>query len=117
MLAEHNVLCAGTRSPRGGYKEKLQRLKPTWFCTAYVVAESHDPQNVSSADTTPIGRLAFPGYFRYVASQSRNVLYQSSLFCGFRIQWPSSGKIMSFDGTPCCWSAVKNSRLCVYGTR
>ena len=30
-------------------------------------------------------------YFKYVASQSRNVLYHSSLFCGLRIQCPSSG--------------------------
>ena len=31
--------------------------------------------------------------------QSMNVLYQSTLFCGFRTQWPSSGKSSSFDGT------------------
>ena len=40
-------------------------------------------------------------HLRYFASQSRNVAYQTWLFCGFSTQWPSSGKITSFDGTPC----------------
>src|SRR5271156_2014231 len=52
-------------------------------------------------------------YFRYFASQSRNVSYQNWLFCGFRTQWPSSGKSTSFDGTPCRCSAEKNSISCV----
>jgi hypothetical protein len=56
-------------------------------------------------------------YFKYSASQSRKVLYQSWLFCGFNTQCPSSGKITSFDGTACARSAVKNSKSCVYGTR
>lgn len=41
-------------------------------------------------------RARMPGtvrltHFRYVASHSCTVLYQSSLFCGFKIQCPSSG--------------------------
>ena len=56
-------------------------------------------------------------YFKYVAIQSNTVAYQYWLFCGFRIQCPSSGKSSSFDGTPCRCNAEKNSRLCVYGTR
>src|SRR5205807_2118923 len=51
------------------------------------------------------------------ASQSKNVLYQNWLFCGFSTQCPSSGKTTSFDGTPCRCSALKNSSDCVYGTR
>src|SRR6185437_345031 len=43
--------------------------------------------------------------------QSRTVWYQSKLFCGFRIQWPSSGKSTSFDGTFSCCSTVKSCRL------
>src|SRR5438876_929937 len=56
-------------------------------------------------------------YLTYVASQSKNVLYQNCAFCGFSTQWPSSGKTTSFDGTPCRCSALKNSSDCVYGTR
>jgi len=52
-------------------------------------------------------------HFKYVASQSRNVLYQNWLFCGFEIQCPSSGKTASFEGTSCLCYAEKNSRLCV----
>src|ERR1700676_2466495 len=37
-------------------------------------------------------------YSRYAASQSENVLYQSRLFCGFRIQSHSSGYTTNFDG-------------------
>ncbi len=62
-------------------------------------------------------RLSRLPYFRYVASHSRNVLYQNRLFCGFSIQWPSSGKTTSRDGTSCLCKAENNSRLCVYGTR
>src|SRR6266478_3554452 len=56
-------------------------------------------------------------YFTYIATQSRNVLYQNWLFRGFKTQWPSSGNTTSFEGTPCRWSVLKNSRDCVYGTR
>ena len=58
-----------------------------------------------------------PLYFTYVANQSKNVLYQSWLFCGFNIQCPSSGNTINFDGTPCRCSALNNSIDCVYGTR
>jgi hypothetical protein len=34
---------------------------------------------------------ALEDYSKYAASHSENDLYQSWLFCGFRIQWPSSG--------------------------
>jgi hypothetical protein len=30
--------------------------------------------------------------------QSRKVRYQSTLFWGFKIQWPSSGNRSNFDG-------------------
>ena len=43
----------------------------------------------------------------------KSVLYHSRLFCGFRIQCPSSGYTTNFDGTFCRCIAVKNSRLCV----
>src|SRR5580765_357611 len=33
--------------------------------------------------------------------QSMTVLYQSTLFCGFSTQWPSSGNSSNFDGTFC----------------
>src|SRR5260370_15119550 len=56
-------------------------------------------------------------YFTYVATQSKNVLYQNCAFCGFSTQCPSSGKTTSFDGTPCRCSALKNSSDCLYGTR
>ena len=56
-------------------------------------------QSVSSARSG--GRAALRDLdFKYTASQSRNVLYQHCEFCGFNTQWPSSGKITSFDGTP-----------------
>ena len=62
----------------------------------------------------PVMKLVEAGYF---FSQPNTSPYQARLFAGFRIQWPSSGKTTSFDGTSCRCSAVKNSRLCVYGTR
>src|ERR1700684_2134414 len=39
-------------------------------------------------------------------SHSRNVLYHSRVFCGFRTQCPSSGKTSSLDGTFCSCKAV-----------
>ena len=56
-------------------------------------------------------------YFIHCPSQSKNVLYQNCAFCGFKIQCPSSGNTISFDGTPCLCSVLKNSSDCVYGTR
>jgi len=55
----------------------------------------------------------FRAYFTYSAIQLSTTLYQYWLFCGFSTQWPSSGKISNFDGTPWVCSAEKNSRLCV----
>src|SRR5882672_2888436 len=61
--------------------------------------------------------ISSPTYFVYLSTHSRNVLYQNWLFNGFNTQCPSSGKITSFDGTPCRCNALKNSNDCVYGTR
>ena len=38
-------------------------------------------------------------FFVQVSIQSRKVWYQSTLFCGFSIQWPSSGNSRSLEGT------------------
>src|ERR1022692_4310930 len=63
-------------------------------------------------------RLFLSAYFLTQESiQSMNVLYQSTLFCGFRTQWPSSGKSSSFDGTFCSCRAVNNSSAWLSGTR
>ena len=56
-------------------------------------------------------------FFTQESIQSMNVLYQSTLFCGFETQWPSSGKSSSFDGTFCSCSAVNNCIPCPTGTR
>src|SRR5580704_16634782 len=56
-------------------------------------------------------------FFVQLSTQLRNVLYQSALFCGFRTQWPSSGKSRSSDGTLRICSAVKSSSACEYGMR
>ena len=68
---------------------------------------------VENAIPAEIPILFASDYSRYAASQSENVLYQRRLFCGLRIQCPSSGYTTSFDGTFCRCIAVKNSRLCV----
>src|SRR5260370_15186004 len=78
-------------------------------CMIFVLGRS-DP-----VGTPQLARLI--RYFTYVASQSRNVLYQNWLFCGFKIQCPSSGKTTNFDGTPCPCTALQNSSDCVNGTR
>ena len=70
-----------------------------------------------SEESAPHCSRAARDYFTYVASQSRNVLYQSWLFCGFSTQCPSSGKTRSLEGTPWRCKALKNSSDCVYGTR
>ena len=49
--------------------------------------------------------------------QSINVAYHNSLFCGLPIQWPSSGKSISFDGVFCVCNAVKSCIPCPTGTR
>jgi cold-inducible RNA-binding protein len=53
----------------------------------------------------------------YWLSHSITVAYQNWLFCGFKIQWPSSGNCTSFEGTFICCSAVKSCWLCPTGTR
>lgn len=45
--------------------------------------------------------------------QSRNELYQSTLFCGFRTQWPSSGNSNNLDGTFWSCNDVKSCSPCV----
>src|SRR5438270_8061170 len=55
--------------------------------------------------------------FRYFLNQSRTLLNQNSEFCGFRIQWPSSGKIISFESTPFNCKVEYNCKLWSYGTR
>ena len=40
------------------------------------------------------------------STHSRNVLYQSMLFCGFSTQCPSSGNTSSSDGTLCICNSV-----------
>ena len=44
--------------------------------------------------------------FAYWFSHSITVAYQNWLFCGFKIQWPSSGNCTSFEGTFICCNAV-----------
>ena len=43
---------------------------------------------------------------RYFFSHACTSTYQNALFCGLRIQCPSSGNTTSRDGTPCRCSAV-----------
>src|SRR6185369_16537875 len=54
---------------------------------------------------------------RYVCSQSMTVLCHRHELPGFSTQWPSSGKVRSFDGTPWTCSAVKSWRPWPKGTR
>ena len=63
---------------------------------------------ISNKDTLPEGLRA---YFVHSPIHSRNVLYHSTLFCGFSTQWPSSGKSNSFDGTFCNCSDVNNCKI------
>ena len=37
----------------------------------------------------------------YFVSQANTSLCQYALLAGFSTQWPSSGKLINFDGTPC----------------
>ena len=51
----------------------------------------------------------FPaGSFVHWSTQSLTVFHQSSEFCGFSTQCPSSGKYSIFDGTPIRCSVVKS---------
>src|SRR5258706_5547024 len=57
----------------------------------------------------------FAGAEAFVHSpiHSRNVWYHRTLFCGFRIQWPSSGNSSSLDGIFWSCKAVKSCKPCV----
>jgi len=75
--------------------------------------ELHEAAELRSAD----GRVGRPyvvlvtphAYFpTHRSTQSFTVLYQSWEFCGFRTQWPSSGKYSIFDGMPSICSVVKS---------
>ena len=50
-------------------------------------------------------------YFRYFPNQSITFEYQNSEFCGFSIQCPSSGKTISFEGTPFNCNVVYSWKL------
>ncbi len=104
----------GRRFERGTLTRAASRVKPFGFASWTTMAKSEklaplarracaSCPNASSLDSLREAGCGTPCalYLRYVASQSRKVLYQSSLFCGFWIQWPSSGKSSSFEGTPC----------------
>src|SRR5262245_6811630 len=60
---------------------------------------------------------AFGFTVAYFDSQPCTSLHQRRWFCGFKIQWPSSGKITSRLGTFIRWSAVNIDKCSVYGTR
>ena len=45
-------------------------------------------------------------YLHHLSSQSKYSLCQNSAFCGLRIQWHSSGKTISLDGTPIICAAL-----------
>ncbi len=56
-------------------------------------------------------RFLRPAPYRYFLSHSRTCPYQNALFCGSRIQWPSSGMTMKREGTPCrCSREIADSR-------
>ena len=74
-----------------------------------------DPDTRPRCPVRPIGPTQ--GFFSQESSQSMTVLYQKTLFCGFEIQWPSSGNSTSFDGTFWSCSAVNNCIPWPTGTR
>lgn len=45
-------------------------------------------------------------HLHHLSSQSKYSLCQNSAFCGLRIQWHSSGKTMSLEGTPIICAAL-----------
>lgn len=55
-----------------------------------MVARQGGDEFMVISSTTPL--VPVPGYFVHWSTQSFTVLYQSREFCGFRTQWPSSGK-------------------------
>ena len=60
---------------------------------------------------------AFPPRRRYFFSQANTSLCQYSLFVGLNTQWPSSGKLMNFDGTLSRCSVVNSCCPSLTGTR
>jgi hypothetical protein len=56
-------------------------------------------------------------HFKCLSIQSNTVLCQNWEFAGFKTQWPSSGKSISFDSTPMRWTAVNNCMPSPSGTR
>src|SRR5262249_40932479 len=58
-----------------------------------------------------------PEGLRWRATKSSQVSYQILMLRGLRIQWFSSGKTSSSDGTPWCCSASKSASASPIGTR
>src|ERR1700739_227087 len=85
------------------------------FFTIHACSGRQVPSRTSPFESSVPATKFF--YFKYVVSQSKNVLYQNWLLSGFNTQCPSSGNTTNFDGTPCRCNALKNSSDCVYGTR
>src|SRR5215469_4871721 len=83
LLGELEVGCHSHSTKNRVNEGKCAEIRPVCVFTAASIRSK--------------GTLA---YCKYFASQSRKVLYQSSLFCGFSTQCPSSGKSSSFEGTP-----------------
>ena len=77
------------------------------------MARHRKQSNQGHQGQTYSGKNIFHFLLTQVSIQSKTVLYQSTLFCGFNTQCPSSGKINSFEGTFCNWRAVNSSRPCV----
>lgn len=56
-------------------------------------------------------------HLQYWSSHAKNSRFQWMEFCGFRIQWFSSGKRIIFEGHPTIWAALKADIPCSTGTR
>src|ERR1044072_9881367 len=54
------------------------------------------------------GSMSLRFYLHHWSTQSVTVFHQRREFCGFKTQWPSSGKYNIFDGTLSRWSVVKS---------
>ena len=66
----------------------------------------------------PIYVVLWTGFFVSTRQSSPgNYGTRKREFCGFKTQWPSSGKTTIFEGTFCNWSAVKNCIPWPTGTR
>ena len=58
-----------------------------------------------------------PSYLQYLSNQPKNSLFQWIEFCGFRIQWFSSGKRISLLSTPIILAALNAAIPWSTGTR